>query len=193
MSLGGVGQFLLATTSWVILYRIMNEFGDHIVAGYTIAIRIIVFFILPAWGLSNAASTLVGQNLGARQPERAERSVWVLSVINMIFLSLIGFFTYFGAGSILRAISNEKEVIEAGILCIRILSFGFIFYALGMVMSQALNGAGDTITPTFLNFICFWIIEIPLAYYLSMISGFDEKGDFPFRLLLPNQYWAFWV
>lgn len=178
LSVGGVGQLLISTTSWVALYRIMNEFGDETVAGYTIAIRIVIFSILPAWGLSNAASTLVGQNLGAKQIQRAERSVRVISVVNMAFLFFIGVVSFFGANIFIPLISQDINVIQAGVLCLKTLSFGYIFFALGMVMSQALNGAGDTFTPTLINFLCFWVIEIPLAYVLSLYTGMDEKGIF---------------
>ena len=178
LSLGGIAQFLIATTSWVGLYRLMTEFGDNVVAGYTIAIRIIIFSLLPAWGLSNAASTLVGQNLGALKPERAERVVWAISLVNIVFLVSVGFCFYFLSAIIVGTISSDIYVQRAGILCLKILCFGYGFYALGMVMSQAFNGAGDTITPTIINLICFWFIEIPLAYFLSVNSEMREKGIF---------------
>ena len=176
--MGGIGQFLIATTSWVGLYRIMTEFGDNVVAGYTVAIRIIIFSLLPAWGLSNAASTLVGQNLGAKRSDRAEKSVWTISVINMLFLFVIGVVFYFASNRIVNLITPVEQIREVGILCLKILSFGYVFYALGMVTLQAFNGAGDTYTPTLLNFICFWIIEIPLAYIISVQFGMHEKGVF---------------
>jgi len=178
LSMGGIGQFLIATTSWVGLYRIMTEFGDNVVAGYTVAIRIIIFSLLPAWGLSNAASTLVGQNLGAKRSDRAEKSVWTISVINMLFLFVIGVVFYFASNRIVNLITPVEQIREVGILCLKILSFGYVFYALGMVTLQAFNGAGDTYTPTLLNFICFWIIEIPLAYIISVQFGMHEKGVF---------------
>lgn len=178
LSMGGIGQFLIATTSWVGLYRIMTEFGDNVVAGYTVAIRIVIFSLLPAWGLSNAASTLVGQNLGAKRSDRAEKSVWTISVINMIFLFVVGVVFYFASNRIVNLITPIEQIREVGILCLKILSFGYVFYALGMVTLQAFNGAGDTYTPTLLNFICFWIIEIPLAYIISIQFGMNEKGVF---------------
>ena len=178
LSMGGIGQFLIATTSWVGLYRIMTEFGDNVVAGYTVAIRIVIFSLLPAWGLSNAASTLVGQNLGAKRSDRAEKSVWTISVINMLFLFVVGVVFYFASNTIVSLITPVEQIREVGILCLKILSFGYVFYALGMVTLQAFNGAGDTYTPTLLNFICFWIIEIPLAYIISVQFGMNEKGVF---------------
>lgn len=178
LSVGGVSQFLISTTSWVGLYRIMTEFGDHVVAGYTISIRIIIFSLLPAWGLSNAASTLVGQNLGAKHTDRAERSVWIISVVNMVFLFVVGIVFYFGSEFILPLFSPDKQIQQVGISCLKILSFGYVFYALGMVMSQSFNGAGDTFTPTFINFICFWMVEIPLAYLLAIELNMNEKGVF---------------
>ena len=167
LSMGGIGQFLIATTSWVGLYMIMTEFGDNVVAGYTVAIRIVIFSLLPAWGLSNAASTLVGQNLGAKRSDRAEKSVWTISVINMLFLFVVGVVFYFASNTIVSLITPVEQIREVGILCLKILSFGYVFYALGMVTLQAFNGAGDTYTPTLLNFICFWIIEIPLAIVIA--------------------------
>ncbi len=178
LSVGGISQFLIATSSWVGLYMIMTKLGDEVVAGYTIAIRVIIFSILPAWGLSNAASILVGQNLGAKQPKRAEHSVWIISLVNMAFLSLVGICFYFAAPLIMQIFTNEKDILDVGVLCLQILCFGYLFYALGMVMSQAFNGAGDTYTPTLLNLICFWIVEIPLAYYLSSVALMNEKGVF---------------
>ncbi len=178
LSIGGVGQFLIATTSWIFLMWIMATFGKEAQAGYTIAIRIFVFTLLPSWGMSNAASTMVGQNLGAKQPNRAERSVWISAFTNMIFLMLVGIVFLSIPGILVSIFSSETEVLTVGVLCLKTLSYGFIFYALGMVMSQAFNGAGDTTTPTILNFICFYIIEVPLAYILAIKAGMQEMGVF---------------
>jgi putative MATE family efflux protein len=176
LSLGGIGQYIIATSSWIFLMRIMAEFGDHAVAGYTIAIRVIIFTLLPSWGISNAAATLVGQNLGAKQPDRAQRSVWTTGKINMILMGVISVFLFLIPSFFMELFSDDQVVIQNGILCLRVLSLGFILYGLGMVLVQALNGAGDTFTPTKINFVCFWMIEIPLAWLFAKNTGFHEQG-----------------
>ena len=178
LSLGGIGQFLIATSSWIGLVRIMNEFGSEVVAGYTIAIRIVIFSLLPSWGMSNAASTLVGQNLGAKKPERAEKSVWYCAFVNMFFLLIIAVIFNVYSEFLVKIFSSEKEVVAVGSECLRYLSYGYIFYSFGMVMIQAFNGAGDTITPTIINFFCFWLFEIPIALWMSFRLGLDERGVF---------------
>jgi putative MATE family efflux protein len=175
-SLGGIGQFIIATSSWVGLVRIMSEFGSEALAGYTIAVRIFIFTFLPSWGLANAAATLVGQNLGARQPDRAERSVWVTGIVNMIFLAVVAFIYIFFNEPLVRIFTSQPEVVAVGAECLRIVSYGYLFYAWELVMIQAFNGAGDTITPTKINFFCFWLLEIPLAYLLALKLGAGEKG-----------------
>jgi len=176
LSVGGILQNLIATASWIVMVRIISIFGSVAVAGYTIGIRIIIFSLLPSWGLSNAASTLVGQNLGAGKPGRAQRAAWITGFTNMTLLGLISIIFIAFPGFFVRMFINEPEVVKAGITCLQIVSSGFLFYAFGMVMTQSLNGAGDTYTPTLLNFICFWLIEIPLAYFLSIVAGFETNG-----------------
>lgn len=175
LSMGGIGQNIIATSSWVALVRIISGFGSEVVAGYTIAIRILVFTILPAWGISNAASTLVGQNLGAGKPERAEKAAWVTAVVNMILLGIIGLLILIDTKFYLAMFIDDTRVISFGAHALRVFSYGYIFYALGMVMVQAINGAGDTYIPTFINVISYWLIEIPLAYVWAR-SDMQESG-----------------
>ncbi|MFC2117137.1 MATE family efflux transporter [Bacteroidota bacterium] len=176
ISLGGIGQSLIATSSWIGMVRIIAVFGSQALAGYTIAIRIIIFALLPSWGISNAAATLVGQNLGAKKPDRAEKSVWVTGFINLILLGVMGTILVIFSRFFVGLFINEAEVIEKGALALTIISCGFVFYGFGMVIVQAFNGAGDTATPTKINFFCFWMIEIPLAYYLAIHTQAQDTG-----------------
>ena len=178
VSLTGILQFAIAHTSWIGLVRIVSTFGASAVAGYTIAIRIVIFLIMPSWGLSNAAATLVGQNLGAKQPERAETSVWRTGLYNMIFLGSLGILMVIIAEPVVRLFTQDPAVVPLAASCLRILSYGNIGYAYGMVMLQAFNGAGDTVTPTIVFFFGFWMLEIPLAYYLAIHRGMYSSGVF---------------
>jgi len=178
VSLTGILQFAIAHTSWIGLVRIISVFGSAALAAYTIAIRILIFVIMPSWGLSNAAATLVGQNLGARKPERAEISVWRTGFYNMLFLGGVGVFFMIYATPVIRLFTNDPEVVPLAASCLRILSYGNIGYAYGMVMLQAFNGAGDTVTPTIVNFFGFWLLEIPLAFFLALRAGWQANGAY---------------
>ena len=178
VSLTGILQFAIAHTSWIGLVRIVSIFGSAALAGYTIAIRIVVFIIMPSWGLSNAAATLVGQNLGAKQPERAETSVWRTGFYNMLFLGVVGVFFVLFAEPVVSLFTHDPLVVPLAASCLRIISYGNIGYAYGMVMLQAFNGAGDTVTPTIVNFFGFWLLEIPLAYFLAIPMRMRANGAY---------------
>jgi len=158
--------------------RILSDFGGTAVAGYTIAIRIIVFAILPAWGMANAAATLVGQNLGAGHPDRAEKSVWRTAFFNMLFLAFITLIFFSFAGPIIGLFTEDEQVLKNGIRCLQIVSVGYIFYAYGMVVGQSFNGAGDTKTPTLVSFFGFWLFQIPVAYALANWFNAGTTGVF---------------
>lgn len=178
ISLGGIFQFLVATASWVVIVRIVAFSGSAAVAGYTIALRILIVALLPSWGMSNAAATLVGQNLGAGKPERAERSVWLTGLANMTFLAVVTVVTLLFADEMTGLFTDEPEVVRYGVDCLRYVSYGYVFYAWGMVLAQSFNGAGDTWTPTVINIFCFWVLEIPLAYALALWAGLGAQGVF---------------
>lgn len=172
-------QFIIASGSWILLARLVAETGGTTAsAGYQIAIRNVVFFILPAWGLSNAAATLVGQNLGAKETARAEKSVWLTAKYNAIFMGFVMVLFVFFANPIIRIFTQEEAVVQFGALSLRIMGTGYVFYGIGMVMTQALNGAGDTRTPTIIYFIGFWLFQIPFAYYLAKSLDFKSTGAF---------------
>lgn len=178
LSRGSVGQFLISTTSWIGLVRIIAVFGSEVIAGYTIAIRIIIFTILPSWGLSNAAATLVGQNLGANKIERAERSVWLTGFVNMAFLSCVGILFIFQPDFFMSLLTSDPVIIGYGATCLQIVGFGFVPYSLAMVLTQAFNGAGDTSTPLKINFFCFWMFEVPVAWLMAIEFGIGVKGAY---------------
>ena len=178
LSASGTLQVFISTASWIGLVRILAGFGPEALAGYTIAIRVVLFALLPAWGLSNAAATLVGQGLGAGDPDRAERSVRIAVRLNVAFLGLIGAVFVLGAPSIVACFDGDAATTGYAVHCLRIVSSGFLFYAWGMVLTQSFNGAGDTWTPTVLNLLCFWLWEIPLAYGLARIGGLGPDGVF---------------
>ncbi len=178
LSVGGIGQNLIATASWIGLVRIVSDFGSAAVASYTIAIRVIIFALLPSWGLANAAATLVGQSLGARKPQRAEQAVWIAGTYNMLFLGSVALLFVFLAGPIVAFFTTDPAVLPIATEGLKIISYGYVFYAWGMVMIQAFNGAGDTTTPTWVNFICFWLCQIPLAWWLAHKAGMGPLGAF---------------
>ena len=172
----GAFQYLIGSASWVALMRIVAEFGDAAVAGYTVSIRLILFTLLPAWGLANAAATFVGQNLGAGQPARAERGVWVALRSTCVYLLILSIFYYTLARPLVQGFVEDPEAVAFGVEALQLWAVGYVFFGLGLIPIQAFNGAGDTRTPTLINFVCFWAIEIPLAYYLARGLGYDVAG-----------------
>ena len=174
----GIGQFLVETLSWLFLVRIVAEFGTESVAGYQLAFRVIVFTLLPSWGMANAAATLVGQNLGAKSPDRAETSVWRTAKWNTIFLIAVAIVFSIFSEQVLAVFDQSGTVLETAISALRIICFGYIFFAYGMVIGQAFNGAGDTLTPLWINIVVFWAIQIPMAYFLSIVYDWGPNGVF---------------
>ena len=173
---GGAGQYIVSSASWMIMMAFVAYFGTDTVAGYVFAIRVIIFTILPSWGIANAAATLVGQNLGAGQPERAETSAWRTAFYSMLFLLAVSMLFFTAAPWVIGIFTDNEKVIRSGVQALRIICAGYVFFGYGMVIGQAFNGAGDTITPTWINFICLWIIQIPLAYVLSRYTELEESG-----------------
>jgi len=178
VSFGGMGQYLIGTASWLFMVRIISIFGSDAIAGYTISFRIIMFTILPAWGLSNAAATLVGQNLGAKQPNRAEKSVWRCAHFNMVFLFILSIALFLLAENLIYIFNDNSAVVGYGSSSLQFISMGYVFFAYGMVISQAFNGAGDTRTPTIINFFLYWLFQLPLAYFLAMTLNMGPNGVF---------------
>jgi putative MATE family efflux protein len=175
---GGAGQFLINSASWIVLARIVSSFGEAAVAGYTIGIRVLIFTILPAWGIGNAASTLVGQNLGAQQPERAEKSVWRTAYFNVLFMGFVTLVYWVASEPIIRFFTKDPEVISYGIDCLRFVCTGYVFFAYSLVILSSFNGAGDTRTATIINFVGFWLFQIPLAYLMAITFGLGPQGVF---------------
>ena len=171
-------QVFIGMASWIGLVRIISSFGSNAVAGYTFGIRVILFALLPSWGMANAAATMVGQALGARNPARAERSVWQAGFYNMIFLGIVGLLFVLFAPQIIWFYTSDPDVAQYGVACLRTVAYGFLFYAYGMVLGQSFNGAGDTWTPTVINLFVFWLWEIPVAYVLSKVVGLGPQGVF---------------
>lgn len=178
ISVGGVGQYLIATSSWIAIMRVVALYGSTAVAAYTIALRVMEFLWLPAWGLGNAAATLVGQNLGANEPDRAARSAWRAAKYNTVFMTVTGTLIILFAPVIVGAFSSDADVVYHGTRCLRILGLGFPVYAVGMVITQSLNGAGETMIPVMLNFVAFWLLQIPLAYWLATGVQIGPNGAF---------------
>ena len=178
ISLGGIGQFLIATASWVALVRILSPLGDVALAGYTIGVRVLMFTILPAWGLSNAAATLVGQNLGAGKPDRAEKSVYFTGLYNMVFLVIVALGMFVFSEQIVSVFTDDAQVAPIASACLKIIALGYPFFAWGMVLTQAFNGSGDTLTPTWMNFFAFWMLELPLAWFLVNKADQGANGVF---------------
>ena len=178
LSATGTFQVFIGMASWMGLVRIIASFGTDAVAGYIVGIRVILFALLPSWGMSNAAATMVGQALGAKKPERAERAVWKAASYNVIFLGAVGLIFVLFARHIIGVFTNDPNVVPYGVDCLRIVAYGFLFYAYGMVLTQSFNGAGDTWTPTIINLFVFWLWELPLAYVLAKVFGLGPRGVF---------------
>jgi putative MATE family efflux protein len=178
LSLGGIFQYFVAVASWIGLVRMAAMFGSVAVAGYTLAIRLIVFAILPSWGMANAAATLVGQNLGAQKPDRAEQSVWRAGFYNMVFLGIVAATFIAFAVPLVSIFTQDPGVGPVAVSALRFISYGYVFYAWGMVIVQAFNGAGDTVTPTIINLCCYWAWQIPLAWFLAFRMNLGSSGVF---------------
>ena len=173
---GSTGQYLIASASWIFMMYILGHIGKDTVAGYTIAIRLVMFSILPSWGMANAASTLVGQNLGAGQPDRAEKSAWRAGYFNMIFTGVVSLISLLFAPFFIGLFTDDPAVASSGVMALRIIAGGYVLYGWGMIVTQAINGAGDTFTPTMLNIVFFWLVETPLAYLLALRLEWGQSG-----------------
>src|SRR5581483_3370479 len=178
VSVTGVLQFAVAHTSWIALVRFISAFGSAAVAGYTIGIRVFAFAILPSWGMSGAAATMVGQNLGARKPERAERAVYLTALYNALYMGAVAAVFIFVPGLLVHVFTTDASIGAFAVDCLRIIGYGNLAYAAVMVLLQAFNGAGDTVTPTLINIVGFWICEIPLAWTLAFRAHMGVRGVF---------------
>jgi len=178
ISFGGMFQFMIGTASWIAVVRVVSHFGSAAVAGYTVAVRILIVALLPSWGMANAAATLVGQNLGAGKPDRAERAVWLTGLANMAFLGGVTVLMLVFSDDLIHIFTRDPAVVPYGQDCLRYISYGYIFYAWGMVLVQSFNGAGDTWTPTLIYLFCFWLFQTPLAYALALPAGMGARGVF---------------
>jgi putative MATE family efflux protein len=174
----GTMQFLVSSASWIVMARIIAQFHDTAIAGYQVAIRLIIFFILPAWGMSNAAATLVGQNLGAQRPDRAEAAIKTAAFYNALFMTMVSLLFLLAAAPMVHFINRNPDIDAVATQGLRIVSLGYIFYGVGMVLTNAFNGAGDTRTPTIINLFCFWAFQIPLAWFLAIFLGMGPRGVF---------------
>ncbi|MCB0645379.1 MAG: MATE family efflux transporter [Saprospiraceae bacterium] len=186
---GSAGQFLIQSASWIFLVTILAFYGSEVIAGYTIAIRVIIFAILPSWGLANAGATLLGQNMGANQIQKGISTVWKIAIINAAFMGFIAILFYAFSTQIIVLFESKPYVVAVGKGCLEIMSMGYIFFGIGMVIVQAINGAGDTAVPTIFNLICYWLIQIPLSYFMAKNLGMDYKGVF-YSIIISETIWT---
>ena len=189
ISSGSAGQFLIQSASWVFMVRIITAFGSEVVAGYTIALRVIIFTILPSWGLANTASTLLGQNMGANQVEKGIKTVWMVAWLNMAFMALVSILFFVAGKEIIQIFNANSTVVQAGTSCLRIMAIGYIVFGIGMVIMQAINGAGDTLPPTLFNILCYWMIQLPLGYYLPKYFTHGENGVY-YSIIIAESIWT---
>jgi putative MATE family efflux protein len=186
---GSTGQFLIQSASWVFMVRIIATFGSEVVAGYTIALRVIIFTILPSWGLANTASALLGQNMGAGKIENGIKTVWTVAWVNMAFMAVVSILFFTLGKEIMTLFDNNSVVVQAGTSCLHVMAIGYIVFGLGMVIMQAINGAGDTLPPTLFNLLCYWVIQLPLGYYLPQFFTHGEDGIY-YAIIIAESIWT---